>query len=336
LRIRFPFTLSRAIREIRFVKRSINPYFYFFSTLRLIRTMSLKRFRSVCFLLIPVLILSGCRKDKPAQSEPQKSVDLTEFQETIIPGSRAISYEMTLPVEMAGLFDHVGANFFPEFLNPADEFGKYDRPVKIALNLGVYGVDLSYVKMFGQHQRAVAYLNAIHRLAGEMGIPREIYGDVLENIELFVTNKDSLTKMAMDLYLATDEFLRQDGQEGAASLVAMGGWIESMYIATRIWEMDRGNLALQDKIAEQKYSLNSLIALMNNYHSDLDLAEYLLMLKNLRRTYDRFQLFYRKGDVEVDTSSKTISAGGYYVNITAGQMEEISGKIENLRTLIIH
>jgi hypothetical protein len=75
---------------------------------------------------------------------------------------------MTLPVEMAGLFDHVGADFYPEFLNPPDQFGKYTKPVKIALNLGVYGVDLSYVKMFGQHQRSVACLNAIHRLAGDI------------------------------------------------------------------------------------------------------------------------------------------------------------------------
>ena len=75
---------------------------------------------------------------------------------------------------------------------------------------------------------------------------------------------------------------------------------------------------------------------MNNYHSDLDLAEYLLMLKNLRRTYDKFQLYYRDGDVSVDTSKKTISAGSYIINITTEQMEEISGKIENLRTLIIH
>ena len=266
----------------------------------------------------------------------EKPVDLTEFKETTITESRSISYKMTLPVEMAGLFDHVGADFYPEFLNPADQFGKYNMPVKIALNLGVFGVDLSYVKMFGQPARSVAYLNAIHRLAGEMGIPKELYGDVLENMEMFVSNKDSLSQVTMQIYATTDEFLREDGQEGAASLVAMGGWIESMYIATRIWEMDRENLSLQDKIAEQKYSLNSLIALMNNYQSDLDLAEYLLMLKNLRRSYEKFQLFYKEGDVEVDTSNKTISAGRYYINITGEQMEEISGKIENLRTLIIH
>ncbi|MFC2081101.1 hypothetical protein ACFLR8_02705 [Bacteroidota bacterium] len=293
-------------------------------------------FRFFLRALVLILIFSGCGQEKRTEKEPEKTVDLSNFKETTSSGPRSISYEMTLPVEMAGLFDHVGANFYPEFLNPADQFGKYGKSAKVALNLGVYGVDLSYVKMFSQHQRSVAYLNAIHRLAGEMGIPREIYGDVIENMEFFVTNRDSLSKVTMELYSATDEFLKEDGQEGAASLVAMGGWIESMYIATRIWEMDSKNLALQDKIAEQKYSLNSLIALMNNYHSDLDLAEYLLMLKNLRRTYDKFQLFYKKDDVEVDTANKTISAGGYFVNITEDQMREISNKIENLRTLIIH
>jgi hypothetical protein len=298
--------------------------------------MQTKRLKISLFLTSLAFILIGCQPEKQSDSAETEVVDFSEFKKTSISESRSISYEMTLPVEMAGLFDHVGADFYPEFLNPADQFGKYHKPVKTALNLGVYGVDLSYVKMFSQHQRSVAYLNAIHRLAGEMGIPKEIYGNVLENMEFFVTNKDSLSRVAMDLYLTTDEYLRLDGQEGSASLVAMGGWIESMYIATRIWEMDRGNLALHDKIAEQKYSLNSLITLMNNYHSDLDLAEYLLMLKNLRRTYDKFQLFYKDGDVKVDTSSRTISAGSYYLNITTGQMEEISDKIENLRTLIIH
>jgi hypothetical protein len=190
--------------------------------------------------------------------------------------------------------------------------------------------------MFKQHQRSVAYLASINRLASALGIPKEIYGDVVDNLDLLMGNPDSLSRVATRLYAVTDAYLRNDGQEGAASLVAMGGWIESMYIATRIFEYDPGNIALQDKIAEQKYSLNSLIALMNNYQADLDLAEYLLMLKNLRRTYDQFQLYYKQGDVRVDTSSKTISADSYYLNVTPAQMKEISRKIENLRALIIH
>ena len=282
------------------------------------------------------ILLSGCSKQGQHEVDLKESIDLSDFQETADSAKRSIYYTMSLPVEMARLFDRVGANFYPDFLNPPDQFGKYTSPVKIALNLGIFGVDLSYVKMFNQHQRSVAYLNAINRLATELGIPKEIYGDVMDNLDLIIGNPDSLSRIATRLYFATDDYLKKNQQEGAASLVAMGGWIESMYIATRIYNNDPENIALQDKIAEQKYSLNSLIALMNNYHSDLDLAEYLLMLKNLRRTYDQFQLYYKAGDVMVDTFNKTILAEGYYVNVTPLQMQEISSKIENLRTLIIH
>lgn len=288
------------------------------------------------YLFISIFLFQACQQGKQEEEENQDTVDLSEFSEASTSEARYISYQMSLPLEMAKLFDHVGANFYPEFLNPADQFGKYIKPAKTALNLGVYGVDLSYSKMFNQHQRSVAYLNAINRLASEMGIPREIYGEVVDNLEFFMSNRDSLSSAAENLYLATDAFLREDEQEGAASLVAMGGWIESMYIATRILEMDPENIILQEKIAEQKYSLNSLIALMNNYHSDLDLAEYLLMLKNLRRTYDGFQIYYKKGDVEVDTSNKMISAQGYYINASPEQIREISTKIGHLRTLIVH
>jgi hypothetical protein len=286
--------------------------------------------------LISLLIFSGCSQRGQQGLDLKESIDISDFKETTDSVNRSIYYTMSLPVEMARLFDHVGANFYPDLLNPPEDFGKYTRPAKIALNLGVYGVDLSYVKMFNQNQRSVAYLASINRLADELGIPKEIYGNLMDNLDLLASNADSLSRIAARLYAATDDYLKKDQQEGAASLVAMGGWIESMYIATRIYEYDPGNIALQDKIAEQKYSLNSLIALMNNYHADLDLAEYLLMLKNLRRTYDEFQLFYKKGDVMVDTSNKIISAEGYYLNVTPAQMHEISTKINNLRTLIIH
>jgi len=229
--------------------------------------------------MISLGFFSGCSQRGQQGFDLKDSIDINDFKETSDTTNRSIYYTMSLPVEMARLFDHVGANYYPDLLNPPNEFGKYTRAAKIALNLGVYGVDLSYVKMFNQHQRSVAYLASINRLADELGIPREIYGNVIDNLEFFVSNPDSLSRVATKLYSATDEYLIKDGQEGAASLVAMGGWIESMYIATRIYENDPGNIALQDKIAEQKYSLNSLIALMNNYHADLDLAEYLLMLK---------------------------------------------------------
>jgi hypothetical protein len=90
-----------------------------------------------------------------------------------------------------------------------------------------------------------------------------------------------------------------------------------------------------EKIAEQKYSLNSLISLMNNYYGNDELTEYLLMMKNLRRSFDKYQIYYIADDVAVDTISKTISASKYYIDAKPEQIFEISSKLASLRDKIV-
>jgi len=115
----------------------------------------------------------------------------------------------------------------------------------------------------------------------------------------------------------------------------MGGWVEGMYISTQIFERDQGNIKLLEKIAEQKYSLNSLISLMNNYHGNEEMTEYLLMLKNLRRSFNKFQIYYIADDVDVDTINKIISASKYYIDVKPEQILEISTKLASLREKIV-
>ena len=64
------------------------------------------------FLFAALLLLQpGCTKNKPGKPEAEGPTDYAEMEHASVSGSRAIAYDMTLPVEMAGLFDHVGANF---------------------------------------------------------------------------------------------------------------------------------------------------------------------------------------------------------------------------------
>ncbi len=285
-------------------------------------------------LLVFMVAFFSC-KDTPRQQENDLSVEINEKLDSTPAEPRAIFYHMLLPVEMAHLFDQVGANFYPEILNPPDNLSRYDSPVKVALNLGIYGADLSYVKMFQRADHSVKYLSAIHSLSDELEIPGQLYDDLLNNLEVYVSNKDSLAKVSITLFKTVDEYLRSTGNGSAAALIMMGGWIESLYISTQIYYHDQQNIKLLEKIAEQKYSLNSLISLMSNYYIEQEITEYLLMLKNLRRSYDKFEIYYKVEDVDVDTINKKISASKYYINATPAQILEISNKLASLRDKII-
>lgn len=281
------------------------------------------------------LLISSCGSDKRVKENFDFTAEMLGILDSIPAEPKEIFYQMSLPVEMARLFEQVGANYFPEILNSPDQLSRYDTTLKIALNLGVYGVDLSYVKIFDQQVDALRYFEAIQSLSDDLGIPRDLYSDVLLNLEKYVSNKDSLARISARIYNLTDHYLRERGEKSSAAMIMMGGWIEGMYIATQIYERDQENIKLLEKIAEQKYSLNSLISLMNNYHGDKEMTEYLLMLKNLRRSFNKFQIYYKMDDVSVDTIHKIISASKYYIDVKPETILEISSKISSLRGRIV-
>jgi len=289
---------------------------------------------SIIALFIFTVSLFSC-KDAPKDQDNNLSVEINQKLDSTAAEPKAIFYHMLLPVEMAHLFDEVGANYYPDILNPSDNLSRYDSPVKVSLNLGVYGADLSYVKMFQRKDHSVQYLSAIHAMSAELEIPEKYYDDLLDNLETYVSNKDSLARISVTLFKTVDEYLRSTGNGSAAALIMMGGWVESMYISTQIYQNDQQNIKLQEKIAEQKYSLNSLISLMSNYHNEQDITEYLLMLKNLRRSYNKFEIYYKVEDVDVDTINKKISASKYYIDASPEQILEISNKLSALRSRII-
>ena len=296
------------------------------------------RSRGIFFLSIILVfpfLISSCKSDRGVKEDVDFTSDMPGILDSIPAEPKEIFYQMSLPVEMARMFEQVGANYFPEILNSTDQLSRYDTTLKIALNLGVFGVDLSYIKIFERQVEAVNYFTAIQSLSDDIGIPRNLYSDILLNLDKYVSNKDSLARVSAKIYRLTDQYLREKGEKSSAAMIMMGGWVEGMYIATQIYERDQGNIKLLEKIAEQKYSLNSLISLMNNYRGDKEMTEYLLMLKNLRRSFDKFNIYYKMDDVSVDTVQKVISADKYYINVKPETILEISSKIASLRGKIV-
>ncbi len=80
---------------------------------------------------------------------------------------------------------------------------------------------------------------------------------------------------------------------------------------------------------------NYLINQLNNFQEEESILQYTLMLKNLKRSYDDIQIFYKKGDVVVDTIQKTISANEYQIETSQAAITEIALKIESIRTRLV-
>jgi hypothetical protein len=285
------------------------------------------------FFLLILIILPSCReKNKPETL----ATEIIEDDSAAGNGNvRLIFYNMYLPTEMSRMFERAGANYTPGILNPVDNFSRYDENSMIALNIGVYGVDLSYCRIFNQNAATAKYFSTIQMLYEKLGIPDYYYNDLITGLEKYYSNKDSLAKFASDVYERADHYLRENNKDISAAMIITGGWIESLYLASKIAESNPENVEIIERIAGQKYSLNSLISLLSNYQENIVVTEYVLMLKGLKKSFDKIDIYYIQDSFQLDTINKLISASYFNIQFSPDVLKEINNAISEIRSEIV-
>jgi hypothetical protein len=282
--------------------------------------------------LMIILIFAGCKNlaDKKRTAEGADSLTYSWTAK-----EKDILYHMSLPAHMTRIFEKSEFPYQLDLPSDPDSMVNYFTPFKIAANLGVYGADLGYVRVMNQEELTTDYLLVIYALAGKLEIPREIYSDLIINLDSYLAEPDELAIQIDTIFKTVDVFLKNSQRNELPAVILLGGWIESLYIASQIYMKTPDNTDLLEQIAEQKYSLNHLINQLSNFQDEESILQYTLMLKNLKRSYDNIQIFYKEGDVVIDTIQKTISASEYRIVTSHPTITEIALKIKSIRTRLI-
>jgi hypothetical protein len=248
---------------------------------------------------------------------------------------REIYYGLLTPVEVCNIFERLGIRYNDTIILASENRDLYMSSYKAAMNLGVYGVDMGYMKLFGVNRQTVSYFSTIQTLSERLNMPDTFLSDAIKSLDADIGNADSLTGLMNDAYSKIDEHLRLEGSEGTLGLMLMGGWIEAMYLATQLtYDPKNPDPQVVGKIAEQKYSLISLLSFMKNYYDDPMVVFYTKKLKYLNRWFDTFEIYYQPGDVSIDTLRQVITTTGTEMTVTVGTLNEIRDYIAKLRAEI--
>ncbi len=280
------------------------------------------------------ILLNSCKSDgKKGNADTMDSISLSEIKplrhefDTMSDGL-PIFYNMYLSVEMSSLFQSSGAVFKQELLNSPDKSSNYVTSSKKALNLGVYAVDLSYAKVSEQLETAGRYFNAMQKMAEEMGIPSDYFNNTAERFDRNINNKDSLIKIANEVYMASDNYLRENERYAASAQIILGGWIEAIHIAASIASSTK-DIEVIERLAEQRISLTNVINMLDEYNNDADINKNLIKLRELKPVFDSFV-------VNVEGDFNPASADGKkQLQEYLAKIDEIGKKIKSIRSGII-
>jgi hypothetical protein len=248
-----------------------------------------------------------------------------------------VFYAVPSPSELSAMIKATGANYNKNILNPASNEAKYTSIIQKAMNLGVYGADLSYTSTFDQTQEAMVYMGVCKKLADGLGITGAINENTVKRMEKNLNNKDSLLKIISDTYLETDIYLKNNERAGVSALVVAGGWIEGLYISVNIAAQNAKNEMIVKRIAEQKLILENLIGLLETNEANDNAPEMMKELKALKSVYDNVKVAEVPAtEAKTDNAAqKTVIGSNGELNLTPEQLAEITKKITAIRASII-
>lgn len=201
-------------------------------------------------------------------------------------------FSIPSPIQMVSLLKSQNDVYNEAILTDPKNVDNFTTTFKRAINMGVYGADLGYATVYEKNLQAVSYLSSVDKLSTELGIAGAFDADLVQRFIDNGNNQDSMLVIMSEGYRKGDQFLKDNEQHDVASLILTGGWVESLYFATTIFQKTKDQ-EIANRIGEQKTGLKTILELLEDFNADGTYTELITDLKGLQVEFDKITFNYQ-------------------------------------------
>ena len=260
---------------------------------------------SSCFLF-SLLAFNSC-------GEGEKADDLIVDETKSAQSSKVVNFSAqnvfnTLPDKklVLDLIEKNNLEYNPDFLNDPNLVTNYTVEFFKAINLGIYGSDLTISSTFDQTQESMVFLKCVNVLAGNLGVNSAFDQRMFDRIQNNDSNKDSVLQIITDSFKKVDEILKNNNRPGTSAIILAGCWIEGLYVSCQMAEVVNAESIIKT-ILSQKESLKNLIALLEDVSLQNNEKFVLDDLKGLHQLYEVAETSTKYDKAAIETISKKIT-----------------------------
>ena len=237
-------------------------------TIVLMRTTGIIRYFAPLLVMGLLFILVSCGGGRQ-EGETRAITDNVEGTERDVVEIQGLEeYPIPTSVEVVEMLQRAGAPYIIGISNPVANVDRYFTEKSKALNLGVYGADLSYAGTYEMQQDIRKYLHVIRQLIEDLNISTTFNQRFVERVERNLNDKDSLINIVSESFYDTYLFLVQNRRDDLSLLVITGSWIEGTYLTAQIAIGARDNKEITDIILAQDEPLEKLLVLFEDHGDD--------------------------------------------------------------------
>jgi hypothetical protein len=244
--------------------------------------------RIIAGAILPLLIicftcLTSCKDN--AAGKQKKLIEMEQVK-TIESEIESNVYPLPTSASVIKMLTELEVGYIIGISNPVENVKNYFSSTTRAINLGVYGADLSYATLYNMQQEVINYLNAIRSLSNELNMSKIYNEDLYEKIKANFDNRDELVKILTDAFNDTYAFLSENDQQPLALLVVGGAWVEGMYLTTHVSEAAYQVAGISKVLLEQKKSFEMYLEITQPYASDPSVSDFLRLLEPVKKVYE--------------------------------------------------
>jgi hypothetical protein len=242
--------------------------------------------RIIALFMLPVVLagltcITSC-KNKGGQE--QKKVELDQVQ-TLEQEIETNVDSLPTSAEVIKMLYDLEVGYIFGICNPVENTKKYFDSKARALNMGIFGADLSYATLYNIQQAVLDYLSAIRSLSAELNMS-QIYDETLyDRIKQNFDYKDKLVEILSEAFDKTYAYLSNNEQQPLALLVVGGAWVEGMYITTHVSEAAYQVAGISKNLLEQKKSFELYLEITKPYMNDPVVSDFVKKLDPIKIVY---------------------------------------------------
>lgn len=269
-------------------------------------------------VLSMVYMFSGCKSCKKDAANQDVNVEVDNEIVNDINQAKKIFYSLPSPLETAMLIKTAGATYNEKLLNPLSNVSSYTTNKSMALNLGIYTTDLSFASLFDQTQTSINYMQAAKKMADGLGILDAIDNNTIQKLEENINNRDVIMDIISETFMSSSSFLKENDRTAVASVVLVGGWVEGLYIATQLVDVNNfKHTKLVERIVDQKLSFDIVLKLLDENKDNADVSSLIAEMNDLKKIFDKIEIKTSKIQAVPDaktnvTTLKSESKNKYY------------------------
>jgi hypothetical protein len=278
--------------------------------------------------------MSGCKSCSNQSSNQDVNVEVDQDVIEDINQAKKIFYSLPSPLETAMLIKTAGATYNEKLLNPISNQSGYTTNKSMALNLGIYTTDLSFASLFDQTQASINYMQAAKKMADGLGILDAIDNNTIQKLEDNINNRDVIMDIISETFMSSSSFLKDNDRASVASIVLVGGWIEGLYIASQLIDVDNfKHTKLVDRIVDQKLSFDIVLKLLDENKDNPDVASLIVEMNDLKKVFDKIQIKSSKIETELDNKTNvTTLKSESKVTMSKETFIELTNKVKAIRS----